>query len=335
MHDGDSETFDRSIRRLRLGLVDELQCSSLESTKRVFPALVRLLFINELEIAFKHVHTNDNNNNNSSSSSSSSSSSFSFSQGHFDCLRYGNESNIVNDASRWDAQLEALQHCEFDLIEPLLAQRGVVLQMTAQSDAYYKHVERTAALARKKRHLQEAANALMQLRARHQQGQGGNLRWRWEECKLMWRRNEQRGAINAAKQLVFDLEKTARTDLLLLARVLATTGKWLSQTAAEGSSSIVDSYFRRAQSIFSAQNSSCNSARLAMAHYCDRLYLDTVQTEKSAEWETSMRLKRMKRAELDQLRKLEQSNDVRRHVVYLEQQCKVDDEDTAKFKSGM
>ena len=103
LHHGDEALFKNTLKQARIDVVKNIGLLSIESTKSVYPALVKLQFFNEIENA-------------------------------------------------WGQQKSTLENTDvnnFELFEPVLALRGVLLQILEKKQQLPQHLLSVTRLARK------------------------------------------------------------------------------------------------------------------------------------------------------------------------------------------
>lgn len=232
LHEGDERTFWSTLRQARLEQVKNIGLISIESTKSVSPALVKLQFFNEIEGAWK--------------------------------LRWKSSTQKASIPGK--QQVEQLQHQwkersflmenNFELFEPILALRGVLLRTLERAEHLPQHYLTLSKLARKANRFQIASNAIYQIKQTTTNNNSNNssvidLSWRLEESKILWDQGEQKKAVTAAKSLIVALTQTKQhQQQKLYGDTLYYTGKWLAETRAE-SANTTKEYLRDAVQLYS------------------------------------------------------------------------------------
>jgi hypothetical protein len=116
LHHGDEGSFMNTLKQARIDVVKNIGLLSIESTKSVYPALVKLQFFNEIDNAWKEK-----------------------------VIKKGKTSQETQDLYEGNALLKN----NFELFEPVLALRGVLLQILEKSQHLPSHLLSVTRLARK------------------------------------------------------------------------------------------------------------------------------------------------------------------------------------------
>lgn len=130
----------------------------------------------------------------------------------------------------WKERLFLIKN-DFDLFEPLLASRGVLLQILEQSQEVPSHLLSFAKLARKAKRFQIASNSIYQFKERTEDQNPGRL----EESKILWDQGEYKKALSSAKSILNMIENTSE---LSLRNVYYCIGNWLAEIKTENPSTV-------------------------------------------------------------------------------------------------
>nr|ACG68443.1 ataxia telangiectasia mutated protein [Branchiostoma floridae] len=292
--DRDSTLFETTVKQTRLSVVGRLASTGLESARSVYPHLVRLRCLIELQ-DFKTLVT---------------------------------DSTSCDDArqlvQKWEAQTPLLQN-DFDFVEPVLALRSTLLQLAGGAgggergvgggergavlrDALVTHLERLARCARKAARFQVAERAIHTLK-QLERSESTTWSWQLEEAKLYWCRGEQGAAIHILKALISKLELEQISDdnctaTELFPQALGLNGHWLAVTQTESPYNICEDYLAKAADMMSRmeqQTPAALEAYLALARFTDQQYQVIVNYMKSSTYEAKKDMIERSRAEVEKM----------------------------------
>eukprot|EP00897_Mesotaenium_endlicherianum_P007959 jgi/Mesen1/7191/ME000371S06276 len=160
--DGDSDSFVRGIKFARQSLASSVAHVSMESTHSVYPAIVKLQAADSLVRAWElrwpamphllHV---------SHSPGASTATSAALPPGARDC-RVPTTRQLGKLEREWSAAISQLAE-HYELVEPLLLLRGVLLRAVGRDDLVPVHLCEAATLARRAKRLSQASSAVHEL----------------------------------------------------------------------------------------------------------------------------------------------------------------------------
>ncbi|XP_078699305.1 serine-protein kinase ATM-like [Branchiostoma floridae x Branchiostoma belcheri] len=296
--DQDSALFETTVKQTRLSVVGGLASTGLESARSIYPHLVRLRCLTELQ-DFKTLVT---------------------------------DSTSCEDArqlvQKWEGQTPLLQN-DFDFVEPVLALRSTLLQLgggvgergvgvgergvgggdrcAVLREALVTHLERLARCARKAARYQVAERAIHTLK-QLEQSESATWSWQLEEAKLYWCRGEQGAAIHILKALIRRLEVEQISDdctaTELFPQALGLNGHWLAVTQTESPYNICEDYLAKAADLMSRQEQQTPAALeayLALARFTDQQYQVIVNYMKSSTYEAKKEMIERSKAEVEKL----------------------------------
>eukprot|EP00058_Branchiostoma_floridae_P018809 XP_002604298.1 hypothetical protein BRAFLDRAFT_88587 [Branchiostoma floridae] len=285
--DRDSTLFETTVKQTRLSVVGRLASTGLESARSVYPHLVRLRCLIELQ-DFKTLVT---------------------------------DSTSCDDArqlvQKWEAQTPLLQN-DFDFVEPVLALRSTLLQLAGGAgggergavlrEALVTHLEMLARCARKAARFQVAERAIHTLK-QLERSESTTWSWQLEEAKLYWCRGEQGAAIHILKALISKLEVEQISDdnctaTELFPQALGLNGHWLAVTQTESPYNICEDYLAKAADLMSRmeqQTPAALEAYLALARFTDQQYQVIVNYMKSSTYEAKKDMIERSKAEVEKM----------------------------------
>jgi len=367
--EGDANCLSTLLQRIRLELANEIGFIGAESTKNIFPTLTKLQFFNEIERAWKIRWEQKNDRLQENSAINTSGIVKSLREPH---IPTDEEMNYLEKQWKHSVlQLGAHTQNSFEVIEPLLALRGVLLTIFQRQDRMQYHLIDLARKARQSGRFQIATNAIYQLKsnANLMEENFEKYLWRFEEAKVLWAKGKSTKAVKLAKSLLRDLsvdvqkietlrKSTSSVSLLkepnfvtesedshyynvktLYADVLCLTGKWLAQTRSE-SSQTIHQYLKNAVSIYQECRTKIAKGYFTLAYFADNLYQSLIRNSKSSEWDTIRELRKHRERELAQCEKLlkqatltpEQRRDIERHANSLKKEVAADRSEDQKIE---
>lgn len=247
-------SFDAAIIQARTRIAREVSSATPETTKHVFPAIVHLQLLADMEKAWKIIDRTaaagdqmeiDMVDNHSSGSSDSSSSFASFERRGRDrlCL-------VLND---------------FDMVEPIMALRGVILQLACEPSILASHLRFIAAVARQSNRRTVGGHAIRSGISDPNIPVINKLALRLEEAQLNWSEGLSDTAIRAAKHIVQSIQamqsvgRPSPTDSEMLLKLLVDSSclaaEWMSKSHSE-SSTVIQRYITHASQAATSSQSS-------------------------------------------------------------------------------
>ncbi|GBG59962.1 hypothetical protein CBR_g292 [Chara braunii] len=329
---GDPSLFCSALQLARQGIVERIAQMSAESTQSVNPAIVKLQMLNGVTDAwavrwpnFPLIHYISPPDGLGSQATpmrgiAGPGVAHQPSDSEMDLLELA-----------WKERLDQMQG-HYDLLEPLIALRGVLLRSLDREDRFLSHLQEAARIARKAGRLNHGANAVHEMKLIGKSiatGPGtaaapeSNIRkpqnsavvdlidGRVEEAKLLWTQGQHNMAVSLAKFLLHSAEKSPKN-----AALLSLTGKWLAETHSASSRVILDQYLAKAVQLVqerevldvgqpatgAGQNGLCLCrGHFRLARYADALYRQTESRLNSSEYLAALNLRNHKSAELEAL----------------------------------
>ncbi|XP_068637362.1 serine/threonine-protein kinase ATM isoform X2 [Aristolochia californica] len=335
LQEGDSNEFHAKLMDSKQDLVLSLSLASKESTETIHSSIVRLQILDHLGIAWD--------------------------------LRWKSNSyqdlKLVPGFQKFEPaipnmpQLERLNadwsfilkqtQLHFNLLEPFIAFRRVLLQILSCKDCTVQHLLKSASALRKGSRFSLAAAVLQELKLLPTGTETQQVDsyicslGRLEEAKLLWAQGQHDMAINLANYILDNYELK---DQASNARRMV--GKWLAETRSSNSKIILEKYLKRAVEL-SEQNTSADKKNIArrcqsyfhLAHYADALFRSNEERLASGEWQAALRLRRHKTKELEALfRRIKSSSknektDYSAKIVELQKQLAMDKEEADRLKN--
>ncbi|XP_006815117.1 serine-protein kinase ATM-like [Saccoglossus kowalevskii] len=255
---------------------------------------------------------------------------------------------------KWNSQSAIVAQNDYEFIEPILALRNVLLHVLMDKnkqgssthiggkvlDGLVKHLEYTAAIARKANRPQAAERAIFTLKQLDQQScaSDSSVSWSWqlEESKMYWDRGEQNTALHIMMQLAEKLSKIHTRNRSLTnvyAQVLGIHGNWLAETHSESPNNIMTGFLEKAVNLYEAIGDTSREAMdayLAVGRFADSQYQTIVNYMKSTTFELKQALLKKSNAELSKLETTE--NQRNKYVMTLMKQQQFDQQEMDNLK---
>nr|POF16890.1 serine/threonine-protein kinase atm [Quercus suber] len=243
----------------------------------------------------------------------------------------------------WKSILERSQ-LHMNLLEPFIAFRRVLLQILSCKNSKMQHLLQSASTLRKGSRFSQAAAALHEFKflCLEATEQYSTLYWlgRLEEAKLLRAQGQDEIAISLAKYIIQNYELNEEAS-----DVYRLVGKWLAETRASNSRTILEKYLKPAVSLAADQNTTNKKSierqsqtHFHLAHYADALFRSYEERLTSNEWQAAMRLRKHKKKELEALiRRLRSSSkgekiDYSGKIQELQKQVAMDGEEAEKLQ---
>lgn len=222
----------------------------------------------------------------------------------------------------------------FTIIEPVLAMRGVLLEIMSRPDLQKLHITQMASMARSENHLRLASNLIHTVYLKDKEN-SSVPHWLIEEAKILWKQGEKDAAINTIKFFIKkSRENNHSTEQLSLANVKL--GEWLAQNQSESKDIILlhldpktKNYPRKSKAFF------------AFAKFNDSLYTNLQRKMKSQEWQIAQTIREENLKLLNEYKELmkQQSknphDEVKRAHNSLARVCQRDKQEEEKVTSDM
>jgi hypothetical protein len=303
--DAEPAAFHTAIHSGQVTLLSTLSNAGPESINSIFPAIVHSQLLADIQQVYSTIQSSANTSNPQTNFAKMNSDS-----------NYSTLLNTFEQSGR--ARLMLLSN-NFDLVEPILAMRGVLFGCCQSSSLLARHLRFLSSFARVSNQHNIAHNAIREA-AFNQSNQLqilDEIAIKLEEAQLNWSEGSTEQAIRTVKYISTfihnKLNNSSNDEELKLLHVhsLLLIGEWLSVSHSENSS-VIESYLHRAQSLCkqfagsSLQQRELHKSHYQMACFYDRLFLQQQQKQLSAEHENARDLFRHN---AEKLKKLEQSLD--------------------------
>ncbi|CAM8916047.1 unnamed protein product [Rhodiola kirilowii] len=243
----------------------------------------------------------------------------------------------------WNNILKQSQ-LHMSLLEPFIAFRKVLLQILNCKEGMVHHLLQAASTLRKGSKFSYAAGALQELKflCSHTREDHTTTYWlaRLEEAKLLRAQGRHEMAINLAKYIAETYQLNED-----VSNVFRLAGKWLAETRASNSRTILEKYLKQSVSLAeSCRNTDTKfilrqtQSQFHLAHYADALFRSYEERLSSNEWQAAMRLRKHKTVELEALvRRLKSSSkgdktDLSIKIQELQKQLAMDREEAQRLQ---
>ncbi|EDO36404.1 predicted protein [Nematostella vectensis] len=332
--DGEESLFRITLENAKLRVVSEVSHVSLESARSIYPNMVRLQQLTELQQY-----------------------TLFFTRSVFLPKPQACDTNeLVN---KWKERFP-LPDNDFIFVEPVLALRTAALHMLARVNSrqgrevlgsIYQvlvgHLESQAKLARQAGKPQVAEKALFAIRHLHTDAQvvqsvGGHVpgAWRMEEARLRWSRGETETAMHLLKCLTKQLQAVCMYDeeeIRLYPQALGLYGSWMAETRSENPNKIIEEYLekhgRRISGLAYRGESDVHivvpniDAYLSLARYADTQYQNIVDYMKSSDFENKQEIARDAKSEYNRLSKVVARPERDKYIRTLMVESEIDEEE--------
>ncbi|CAB3982970.1 serine- kinase ATM [Paramuricea clavata] len=312
----DLKLFDFSLDECRFQIVDELCRTNTESVCEVYPQILRLQCLGELEQARKIHETQEE---------------------HRTLL------------SQWIMDIPESFH-ELDLLEPILSLRTILLQELlplSQNDptavelrqcllpALIQHCEMVSKLARHAGCYQISEKSIATLKdiKTGENNLTSSFSWKIEEAKVFWFQGEQETAMHQLKQINVSLKNDAKSSKLLYAQTLGLYGSWLAETRSENPNTIMEKYLDKAVELVescSDKQESSIEAFLSLARFADSQYKNIQDYMKSWAFENKRSIMNKLKSEVANLK--EHGVEKGRYLRELSVQSQSDEQELTQMK---
>ncbi|KAM3703878.1 hypothetical protein ACJW31_04G131600 [Castanea mollissima] len=334
LQEGDFDEFHRKLKDSKQELVLSVSRASEESTEYIYSTIIKLQIFYHLGMSWDLRWT---------TSSCERIKFFLEKQKVFSepVIPTTNQLSWLN--TDWKSILERSQ-LHMNLLEPFIAFRRVLLQILSCKNSKMQHLLQSASTLRKGSRFSQAAAALHEFKflCLEATEQNSTLYWlgRLEEAKLLRAQGQDEIAISLAKYIIQNYELNEEAS-----DVYRLVGKWLAETRASNSRTILEKYLKPAVSLAADQNRTNKKSierqsqtHFHLAHYADALFRSYEERLTSNEWQAAMRLRKHKKKELEALiRQLRSSSkgektDCSVKIQELQKQLAMDGEEAEKLQ---
>nr|XP_023907629.1 serine/threonine-protein kinase ATM-like [Quercus suber] len=334
LQEGDFDEFHRKLKDSKQELVLSVSRASEESTEYIYSTIIKLQIFYHLGMSWDLRWT---------TSSCERIKFFLEKQKVFSepVIPTTNQLSWLN--TDWKSILERSQ-LHMNLLEPFIAFRRVLLQILSCKNSKMQHLLQSASTLRKGSRFSQAAAALHEFKflCLEATEQYSTLYWlgRLEEAKLLRAQGQDEIAISLAKYIIQNYELNEEAS-----DVYRLVGKWLAETRASNSRTILEKYLKPAVSLAADQNTTNKKSierqsqtHFHLAHYADALFRSYEERLTSNEWQAAMRLRKHKKKELEALiRRLRSSSkgekiDYSGKIQELQKQVAMDGEEAEKLQ---
>ncbi|KAM4115238.1 hypothetical protein ACJW30_04G133500 [Castanea mollissima] len=334
LQEGDFDEFHRKLKDSKQELVLSVSRASEESTEYIYSTIIKLQIFYHLGMSWDLRWT---------TSSCERIKFFLEKQKVFSepVIPTTNQLSWLN--MDWKSILERSQ-LHMNLLEPFIAFRRVLLQILSCTNSKMRHLLQSASTLRKGSRFSQAAAALHEFKilCREATEQYSTLYWlgRLEEAKLLRAQGQDEIAISLAKYIIQNYELNEEAS-----DVYRLVGKWLAETRASNSRTILEKYLKPAVSLAVDQNTTNKKSierqsqtHFHLAHYADALFRSYEERLASNEWQAAMRLRKHKNIELEALKRRFRSSskgektDYSAKIQELQKQLAMDGEEAQKLQ---
>ncbi|KAM3751704.1 hypothetical protein ACB098_04G130100 [Castanea mollissima] len=334
LQEGDFDEFHRKLKDSKQELVLSVSRASEESTEYIYSTIIKLQIFYHLGMSWDLRWT---------TSSCERIKFFLEKQKVFSepVIPTTNQLSWLN--MDWKSILERSQ-LHMNLLEPFIAFRRVLLQILSCKNSKMRHLLQSASTLRKGSRFSQAAAALHEFKflCLEATEQYSTLYWlgRLEEAKLLRAQGQDEIAISLAKYIIQNYELNEEAS-----DVYRLVGKWLAETRASNSRTILEKYLKPAVSLAVDQNTTNKKSierqsqtHFHLAHYADALFRSYEERLTSNEWQAAMRLRKHKNIELEALKRRFRSSskgektDYSAKIQELQKQLAMDGEEAQKLQ---
>ncbi|KAK7852517.1 serine/threonine-protein kinase atm [Quercus suber] len=318
LQEGDFDEFHRKLKDSKQELVLSVSRASEESTEYIYSTIIKLQIFYHLGMSWDLRWT---------TSSCERIKFFLEKQKVFSepVIPTTNQLSWLN--TDWKSILERSQ-LHMNLLEPFIAFRRVLLQILSCKNSKMQHLLQSASTLRKGSRFSQAAAALHEFKflCLEATEQYSTLYWlgRLEEAKLLRAQGQDEIAISLAKYIIQNYELNEEAS-----DVYRLVGKWLAETRASNSRTILEKYLKPAVSLAADQNTTNKKSierqsqtHFHLAHYADALFRSYEERLTSNEWQAAMRLRKHKGEKIDYSGKIQE----------LQKQVAMDGEEAEKLQ---
>ncbi|XP_050221682.1 serine/threonine-protein kinase ATM isoform X2 [Mercurialis annua] len=333
LQEGNHDEFHSKLEVSKQDLVWFVSCASEESTEYIYSSIIKLQILYQLGMAW-----------------------------HVRWMRFPSEMTEFHPKNHhsytepvlptmdqlswlnmdWSSILERTQ-LHMELLEPFIAFRRVLLQILGCNECSLQHLLQSTSTLRKGSRFSQAAAALHEFKflSAGSGEQHSSSYWigRLEESKLLHAQGQHEMAISLAKYISQHCHSNEEAS-----DVYRMVGKWLAETRASNSRTILEKYLKPAVSMAEDQKATHKKSierqsqtHFNLAHYADALFRSYEDRLSSSEWQAAMRLRKHKTLELEALiRRLKNSakgdkTDYSAKIQELQKQLTLDKEEAEKL----
>ncbi|XP_022251192.1 serine-protein kinase ATM-like [Limulus polyphemus] len=281
----EKDSFIQNLEICRCSALEDLNHTSLESVRSIYPALCNFQMLGIM------------------------SDYFNMQCGITDVaevlFRWNKISNLPSSGFDFDEPVLWLEYVLLRQHIPTAFQQGPVIQ------GIVRCLENYAEKARKENCLSDADKAVHTLRSLSGSATQRALWWKLEEAKVYWDRSEVTVAKNLSRSLLRNLEgKYHESEELsiLYAETLTLYGSWLSDSCCESSETIMTDFLEKAVQVldplYLLDKTVLWNAYLAVARYADAQYQNIVNNMRSLSYQAKQGLIRQCRREAKKLEEM-------------------------------
>ena len=264
----DQVELNLRLTESRSQIMEQLQKSSLECCRNIYPSLTSLRLIRDMEQVL--------------------------------CLT--SKTLTMEQLHRKWSMEDEFAVSDFSFLEPRLALRSTLLKQLSSvaddkelSDAFINTLLRMCREARQLANYQVANRCLIHLSALDLEPQF-MFQCRLEKALTEWQRKNEDVALGILRSLVLSLGRETGSNAIY-PQVLSLYGQWLAETRSENPRKILTQCFRKSVDVAVSMKShepgaTVADARLMLAKYADSLYKDVVSYLESREFEAQQKLVR-------------------------------------------
>ncbi|KAG0604904.1 hypothetical protein M758_9G018000 [Ceratodon purpureus] len=333
--EGDAEIFYPRLQQARQGIITSMTLISMESTRTVNPAIMKLQMLECLSQSWEM--------------------RWRLSQRTVvagPLIPSDNQVYAFEDL--WQENIRQMES-HYDLLEPYITFRKVLFHVLNRHDFLPRHLLEFSTLARKAGRRNQAADSIHELKlilsgsSEQSETSLGNLlsAARVEEAKILWAQDQQEMAVNLMKYILQHSNVEAGESAVLH----CLTGKWLAETRSDSFRVILDLYLGksvelvegavkgvdRSAAIYVKWAQRLCRTHYRLAQYTDNLFKSYEDRLISSEWQAALRLRQHKSQEFDALKKRFHSQkgdarDISMKIFELQKQLALDDEEAQRME---
>ncbi|GAB4845683.1 hypothetical protein Ancab_039086 [Ancistrocladus abbreviatus] len=331
LQEGDASEFHTKLNNSKQELVLSAYHASEESTEYIYSTIVKLQILDHLGEAWDLRWQSPGNESRTERQIVYSES----------VIRNLDQFSRLN--AEWNCILKQTQ-LHMNLLELLIAFRRVLLQILGCRDTTMQHLLQSVSVLRKGSRFSQASSSLHEFKSlcNGMDDQHKSLYWlgRLEEAKLLRAQGQHQMAINLGKYVAEHSQLNEESS-----DVYRLVGKWLAETRSSNSRTILEKYLKRAVSLvgdtrIASRKSLARQCQthFHLAHYGDALFRSHEERLNSSEWQSAMRLRKLKTMELEALLKRLRSStkgektDYSIKIQELQKQLAMDKEEAKKLQ---
>ncbi|XP_034946679.1 serine-protein kinase ATM [Chelonus insularis] len=295
LHENDYVSLQEYINNARIGIIKSFHNISLECSETIYPKLVKLQMLLELEQ-----------------------------------MAGTNEENLEQLISSWKSQ-NVPNLNDFVHVEPILTQRTVLFKakysvnhLEYLNEAFIDTCLQLSEIAEMQGHTKIAARILISLATKNNLPTKIQHQLQYRDALLNWTKKD----FDIARYLMKDLINKSELESGFYANILRIYGNWMAETKSENPQNIIDKYYKKSIDILSRikdQSIDCinnlNDTYAALAQFSDTQYQQITAFMKTPGYES---LKECTQYAKNNITKITKNKDVKRALDIFKKQNQID-----------